>query len=86
MVNPWFHYSMKTAISVPDDVFALADALARRLKISRSELYATAVAEYVAKQRDEGTTEKLNVVYADLPGGVDPALRGAQGRSGWAEW
>ena len=77
---------MKTAISVPDDVFALADALARRLRISRSELYATAVAEYVAKQRDEDITERLNAVYADMPSGVDPALRRAQGRSVSTEW
>lgn len=36
---------MKTAISIPDKVFRSADALARRLGISRSELYTTAITE-----------------------------------------
>ena len=42
---------MKTAISIPDSLFTAADALARKLGMSlRSRLYATALAEYVAKQ------------------------------------
>lgn len=77
---------MKTAISLPDDLFTVADALAQRLQVSRSELYATAVAEYVAKHRDEDVTARLDAVYADLPSGLDPALRRAQGRSVAAEW
>lgn len=77
---------MKTAISIPDDLFALADALARRLVISRSELYAIAVEEYVAKHRDEDLVARLNAVYSDLPSGVDPALRRAQAKSLSAEW
>lgn len=72
---------MKTAISLPDEVFASADSLAKRLKVSRSHLYATAVAEYVAKHRNEDITATLNAVYRDLPGGVDPATRRAQARS-----
>lgn len=77
---------MKTAISISDELFASADVLAKRLKVSRSELYATAVAEYVAKHRDEDVTARLNAVYADLPSGVDPALRRAQARSIAEEW
>ena len=77
---------MKTAISIPDDLFVLADALARRLVISRSELYAIAVEEYVAKHRDEDLVARLNAVYSDLPSGVDPALRRAQAKSLSAEW
>ena len=77
---------MKTAISLPDEVFASADALAKSLKVSRSELYATAVAEYVAKHRDADVTARLNAVYADLPSGVDPVLRRAQVRSIAEEW
>ncbi|MDZ7631520.1 MAG: hypothetical protein U5K74_09270 [Gemmatimonadaceae bacterium] len=40
---------MKTAISLPDALFDEADAVAYRLGVSRSQLYATALAEYIAK-------------------------------------
>jgi metal-responsive CopG/Arc/MetJ family transcriptional regulator len=72
---------MKTAISLPDELFESADALAERLGMSRSELYATAVAEYLAKHRDEDVTARLNEVYADEPSGIGPSLRHAQARS-----
>lgn len=77
---------MKTAISLPDELFASADTLAKRLGVSRSELYATAVAEYVAKHRDADVTARLNAVYADLPSRVAPTLRRAQARSIAEEW
>lgn len=77
---------MKTAISLSDELFASADALAKRLGVSRSQLYATAVAEYVAKHSDTDVTARLNAVYADLPSGLDPALRRAQARSIAEEW
>lgn len=77
---------VKTAISIPDDLFAQADALAGRLQISRSELYAIAAADYVAKHRDEDIVARLNAVYSDLPSGVDPALRRAQAKSLAAAW
>ncbi|MEQ8331408.1 MAG: ribbon-helix-helix domain-containing protein [Longimicrobiales bacterium] len=72
---------MKTAISLPDELFESADALAEELGVSRSELYARAVEEYLAKHRSADITARLNEVYADEPGGLDPSLRRAQGRS-----
>jgi metal-responsive CopG/Arc/MetJ family transcriptional regulator len=78
---------MKTAISLPDDLFEAADSLADRLGVSRSELYARAVAEYLAKHRDEDVTGQLNKVFADEPSGLDPSLRRAQARSvSSSEW
>lgn len=78
---------MKTAISLPDDLFESADELAERLGVSRSELYADAVAEYLAKHRGQDVTARLNEVYADEASGLDPALRTAQARSmGSSEW
>ena len=53
---------MKTAISIPDDVFEQADALARELKQSRSQLYARAVREYVARHSADNVTAALNAV------------------------
>ena len=80
-VWPWYTHGMKTAISLPDDLFQAADSLAARLGLSRSELYARAVAEYVAKHRQEDVTAQLNAVFADEPSGIDPSLRSAQARS-----
>lgn len=55
---------MKTAVSIPDPVFEAADTLARRLGMARSELYATAVAEYLERHRAAGIRERLDAVYA----------------------
>ena len=65
---------MKTAISLPDDLFSEADSLARSLGKSRSGLVAEALAEYVAKHRHAKVTERLNAVYAVEDGRLDPDL------------
>ena len=44
----------KTAISVPDHLFEAVDALARRLRLTRSEVYARAAAEFLARQPRHG--------------------------------
>jgi len=72
---------MKAAISIPDELFASADRLARKLGFSRSGLYAIAVAEFVAKHRGENITRRLNEVYRDEPQRSDPALRRLQKRA-----
>jgi len=40
---------MKTAISIPDDLFREVDACSRRLKLSRSRLFAAAAREFLAR-------------------------------------
>ena len=72
---------MKAAISIPDELFEAADALARRLGLSRSRLYATALADYVARHRGRKTTELLNRVHATEAGRVEPAVRRGQKRA-----
>jgi len=85
--NLSYTHVVKTAISIPDEVFQAAEELAERLGVSRSELYATAVREYVAALRSRGVTERLNEVYADETSGLDPALQRAQaGAVGSEEW
>lgn len=54
---------MKTAVSIPDRVFQSAEKLAVRLGISRSELYAKALASLIEKYREDLITSKLNEVY-----------------------
>jgi hypothetical protein len=78
---------MKTAISIPDDIFASADQLADQLGVSRSELYATAVAEFVAKHQATDVTARLDQLYATQPSRLEPALRRNQSRAARrAEW
>jgi metal-responsive CopG/Arc/MetJ family transcriptional regulator len=72
---------MKTAISLPDPLFRSADVLADRLGISRSQLYATALAEYLAKHQTRKVTERLDEVYAAEPGRLEPGLAAAQTRT-----
>lgn len=69
---------MKTAISIPDDVFVSADRLAKRLQMSRSELYACAVKEYIAEFHHAGVKEKLDQIYASEKAPIDSAVLVAQ--------
>ncbi|HSK71372.1 MAG TPA: hypothetical protein VK892_06730 [Pyrinomonadaceae bacterium] len=69
---------MKTAISIPNNVFEQADNLARKLKISRSELYTEAVRVYLKENHIEDITEKLNEVYEEADSKMDENLLNAQ--------
>lgn len=69
---------MKVAISLPDPVFRAAETLARKLRKSRSQLYAEAIAEYVGARGAKALTARLNSVYANESSEVDPALKHAQ--------
>jgi metal-responsive CopG/Arc/MetJ family transcriptional regulator len=68
-------------LSIPDDVFESAESLGKRLGVSRSRLYATALAEFVAKHRGRKTTERLNAVYGTEDSSVAPGMRRLQHRS-----
>jgi metal-responsive CopG/Arc/MetJ family transcriptional regulator len=57
---------MKTAVSIPDDVFQKAERLARRMKKSRSELFSNALTEYVARHAPDHVTEGMNQVCAEI--------------------
>lgn len=54
---------MKTAVSIPDRVFQSAEKLAARLGVSRSKLYAKALATLVEKHREDLITAQLNAIY-----------------------
>jgi metal-responsive CopG/Arc/MetJ family transcriptional regulator len=53
---------MKTAVSIPDDVFQKVEQLARRGKRSRSEVFSAALREYVARHAPDEVTEAINRV------------------------
>ena len=56
---------MKTAISIPDTLFDSAEALASRLGVSRSQLYATALARLLAEHEHGQVTARLDAIYGD---------------------
>jgi predicted transcriptional regulator len=66
---------MKTAVSIPDDLFRQADALASRLGKSRSEVYREALAEYVARLEPGAVTRALDELADELA--ADGAAFGA---------
>jgi predicted transcriptional regulator len=78
---------MKTAVSIPDDLFRRADDLARREGKSRSQVYREALAEYLLKRDPESITSALDEVVDDVGLRPDPwldlAARQALARSDW---
>ena len=76
MIKPWLitiHHldqrgdtgytsGMKTAISLPDEVYQQAESFARRARKTRSQLYAEALAEYLARHTPDSITEMMNLV------------------------
>lgn len=78
---------MKTAVSLPDEVFRAAERQARRVKKSRSQLYAEALSEYLARHAPEEVTDAMNRVVEQLREPTDPfvlaAARRVLERSEW---
>ncbi|NNF06008.1 MAG: ribbon-helix-helix protein, CopG family [Candidatus Eisenbacteria bacterium] len=78
---------MKTAISLPDELFRRAEQLAKRMRVSRSELYQRALAAFLERHSDEKVTEALNAVYSADPAEthLDPVLEQMQSHSVFEE-
>ena len=71
---------MKTAVSIPDEIFERAERLARRDRRSRSEMYAAALDEYVARHAPDEITETMNRVCEAVGGEEDAFLDAASRR------
>jgi len=72
---------MKTAVSIPDEIYQSADQLAKRLGMSRSELYAKAVSNYINAHKNEAVTKALDQIYAKEKSEIDPVINVMQLRS-----
>jgi len=72
---------MKTAISIPDPIFQAAEGLAHRLGMSRSQLYAKAIAEYMESHRNQNVTELLNNIYNEESPSLDKEISSMQAKS-----
>lgn len=71
---------MKTAVSVPDDVFEKVERLARRARKSRSEVFSAALREYVARHAPDEVTESMNEVWDKVNDPVDEFVAQASRR------
>ncbi|QEN09154.1 ChpI protein [Oceanispirochaeta crateris] len=55
---------MKTAISIPDQLFNEAEVTAKQLGLARSQLYVKAIKEFIEHHNKDRITEKLNDIYS----------------------
>ena len=78
---------MKTAISLPEKIYREAERFARRVRKTRSRLYAEAIAEYLARHAPNGVTEAMNQVCDRIGSSVDKfqtkAARNLLAREQW---
>ena len=78
---------MKTAISLPDDLFAIAERLAEQRGVSRSELYATALRAYIEEHAGDDLRERIDAFCAEvdtaLPEDLSRASRAALRGASW---
>ena len=65
---------MKTAISIPDDIFHTANHLAKRLGMSRSEFYSKAVSNYISTHQNDAVTRALDEIYENESSKIDPVI------------
>jgi predicted transcriptional regulator len=71
---------MKTAVSIPEDVFKGAERLARKTKRSRSRLFSDALKEYLARHAPDSVTETMNKACAELGAAKDAFVSSAARR------
>ena len=76
---------MKTAISIPDELFRRADEAAATLRVTRSQFYAEALRLFLNTRGAPAVTERLNAVYDSDPAEVDPVLDALQSAAVRAE-
>jgi hypothetical protein len=70
---------MKTAISIPDDVFREAERAAKRLGMSRSELFTRAAVEFLSAHPPDDLTASYNAAFSDDE--TDERLSGSRRRA-----
>lgn len=71
---------MKTAISVSDDVFELSERLAKKLKVSRSKIFAMGVKKLAEEHDEEALIAQINAVCEKVDTSLDPAIKEYQNR------
>ena len=65
---------MKTAVSLPDLIFHAAESLAKRLGMSRSELFSHALEAYLEAHKHDSVREALDAIYSQEASSLDETL------------
>ena len=86
MVIPGYTVVVKVAVSIPDPLFSRVERLARRRKMSRSQLYAVALERLVDIEDESETTLRLNEVYEAHDSRLDPGLLNSQAEAVRERW
>ena len=73
-------------MSIPDNLFRRAERLARRRKMSRSQLYAAALERLVDLEDDGQITRRLDAVYSAQDSRLDAGLLAAQAEAVHERW
>jgi len=66
--------SVKTAISIKEDLFAEVERLAKEMQVSRSQVFAMAVEAFIRERQNRALLERLNAAYADESTAEEAAL------------
>ena len=66
-----YTFGMKTAISIPDELFESAEGLIAKLRISRSRLYSRAIAEFVARHDEDVVTQQMDQALREMEAPYD---------------
>jgi len=78
---------MKTAISVPNEVYEQAEEFARQTGRTRSEIYSTALRDYLAHHRADPVTaamdEVLDAIEPEADAFLDAAAHETLAASDW---
>ena len=69
---------MKTAVSLPDEIFEAAERLATQRGLTRSALYAQALEAFLNANGIDPLTEAINRVADGVDTRLDPALKRLQ--------
>jgi len=67
--------NIKTAVSIHKSLFEQAEKIARKMKVSRSRLFALALEDYIHREQNRELLTKINAAYADEPDANEQTLR-----------
>jgi metal-responsive CopG/Arc/MetJ family transcriptional regulator len=71
---------MKTAISIPDELFRSTDQAAKRLGLTRSAFIQKALEDFLETQSQKAIVEKLNRVYSKVDSSIPAEIQTYQRR------